>query len=66
MEQKLKRQESMDQQILQQAAGFLSPAQLQILSSAQAKFRAFRKNGYAKAQEMFGDRGGSEERPVSK
>ena len=66
MKQKLKRQESIDQQVLQQAAGFLSPAQLQILSSAQAKWRAFRKNGYAKAQEMFGDHGRSEERPVLK
>jgi hypothetical protein len=64
MNQKLERQESMDQQVLQQAAGFLSPAQLQMLSSAQAKFRAFRKSGYAKAQEMFGDHGRSEERPV--
>jgi len=66
MKQKLKRQESIDQQVLQQAAGFLSPAQLQILSSAQAKFRAWRKDGHAKAQEMFGDHGRSEERPVLK
>jgi hypothetical protein len=53
MEQKLKRQESIDEQVLQQAAGFLSPAQSRILSSAQARFRAWRKDGYAKAQQMF-------------
>lgn len=64
MEQKLKRQDSKDQQVLQQAAGFLSPAQLQILGSTQARLRAWRISGYAKAQEMFGDHGRSEERPV--
>jgi hypothetical protein len=63
MNQKLKRQESIDHQILQQAAGFLSPAQLQILSSTQAKWRTLRKEGYAKVQEMFGNHGKSEERP---
>jgi hypothetical protein len=56
MDRKLKRQEAVDQQVLQQAAAFLSPAQLQILNAAQARLRAWRKNGYAKAQEMFGDR----------
>jgi hypothetical protein len=57
MKQKLTRQESIDQHVLQQAASFLSPAQLQILSLTQAKTMALRKDGYAKAQEMFGDRG---------
>jgi len=66
MEQKLKRQESIDEQVLQQAAGFLSPAQLRILGSAQARFRAWRKDGYEKAQQMFGDHGRSEEGPVLK
>jgi hypothetical protein len=56
MDQKLKRQESVDQQVLQQAAAFLSPAQLQILNAVQARFRAWRKDGYATAQEIFGDR----------
>ena len=55
-DQKLNRQESIDQHILQQAAGFLSPAQLEILSSTQARMMAVRKNGYAKAQAMFGAR----------
>ena len=66
MEQKLKRAESIDQQVLHQAAAFLSPAQLQILSATQAKWRTLRKDGYAKMQEMFGDHGRSEERPVLK
>ncbi len=61
MEQKLKRQESLDTRILQTAAGFLSPAQLQILGSAQTRFRTWRKNGHAKGQAMFGDRGSSGE-----
>jgi hypothetical protein len=56
MDQKLTRQESIDRHILQQAAGFLSPAQLKILSSTQAKLLAARKNGYEKARAMFGDR----------
>jgi len=55
MNKKLSRQESIDQHILQQAAGFLSPTQLKILRSTQAKMMAGRKNGYAKARAMFGD-----------
>ena len=55
MNTKLSRQESIDQHVLQQAASFLSPAQLKILSSTQAKMIAQRKNGYAKARAMFGD-----------
>jgi hypothetical protein len=54
--QKLKRQASVDQQILQQAAAFLSPAQGQILDAALAKLRAWRQEGFAKAQEMSGNR----------
>jgi hypothetical protein len=54
MNEKLGRQESIDQHILQQAAGFLSPTQLKILSSTQARMMAGRKNGYAKARAMFG------------
>jgi hypothetical protein len=55
MNEKLNRQESIDQHVLQLAAGFLSPVQLKILASAQAKLMTARKNGYAKAQEMFGE-----------
>jgi hypothetical protein len=57
MNEKLSRQEIIDQHILQQAAGFLSPVQLQILGSAQARMMTARKNGYAKAREMFGEHG---------
>jgi len=55
MNKKLSRQESIDQHILQQAANFLSPAQLTILSSTQARMMAARKNGYAKARATFGN-----------
>jgi hypothetical protein len=55
--EKLSRQESIDQHVLQQAAGFLSPHQLKILGSAQARMMTARKNGYAKAREMFGEPG---------
>jgi hypothetical protein len=55
MDQKVSRQESIDQHILQQAAAFLSPTQLKILSSTQAKMMSDRKIGYAKARAMFGD-----------
>lgn len=57
MNEKLGRQEIIDQHVLQQAAGFLSPAQLQVLGSAQARMMTGRKNGYAKAREMFGGYG---------
>lgn len=57
MNEKLSRQEMIDQHILQQAAAFLSPVQLQILSSAQSRMTTARKNGYAKAREMFGEHG---------
>jgi hypothetical protein len=55
MIQKVSRQESMDQHILQQAAGFLSYTQVKILSLAQARKLAGRKKGCAKAQAMFRD-----------
>jgi len=55
MDQKLKRQESVDQRVLQEAFAFLSQAQLQILNAVQTRLRAGRKDGYAKAQEMFGN-----------
>jgi hypothetical protein len=54
MAEKLSRQQRIDQQVLRQAAGFLSPAQLQILGSAQARMMTARKSGYAKARGMFG------------
>ena len=60
MNEKLSRQEAIDQHLLQQAAGFLSPVQLQILGSAQARMMTARKDGYAKAREMFGERIGDQ------
>ncbi len=54
MNEKLSRQESIDQHVLQQAASFLSPIQLKILGSTQAQMLAARKNGYEKARAMFG------------
>lgn len=54
MNEKLSRQQMIDQHVLKQAAGFLSPIQLQILGSAQARMMTARKSGYAKAREMFG------------
>jgi hypothetical protein len=53
---KLSRQESIDKLVLEEAASFLSPAQLMILGSTQAKMLAMRKTGHAKAQAMFGDK----------
>ena len=55
--EKLSRQESIDQHVLQLAASFLSPVQLKILGSTQAKMMTARRNGYAKARAMFGERG---------
>jgi hypothetical protein len=55
MREKLSRQETIDQHILQQAAGFLSAAQLKTLSITQTRLMSDRKNGYAKARAMFGD-----------
>jgi hypothetical protein len=64
MEQKLTRRASIDQHVLQQAAGFLSPAQLEILSAAQDRLRTWRRNGYAKIKAMFGNQGNSETGPA--
>jgi hypothetical protein len=57
--QKLIRQEAINENVLQQAADFLSPAQLQILRTWLARHIKFRKEGHAKAQEMFGANGKS-------
>src|SRR5215471_17559963 len=57
MGEKVKRQESIDQYVLREAADFLSPVQLKILALAQAKMMTARKDGYEKAQAMFGRRG---------
>jgi GTP cyclohydrolase I len=54
MREKLSRQESIDQYVLEQAAGFLSPVQLKILASALAKLMTARKVGYEKARATFG------------
>lgn len=57
--QKLIRQEAIDEDVLQQAADFLPSAQMQILRTWLARRNKFRKEGHAKAQEMFGDSGKS-------
>jgi hypothetical protein len=57
--QKLIRQEAINENVLRQAADFLSSAQLQILRTWLAMQMKFRKEGHAKAQEMFGDNGKS-------
>jgi hypothetical protein len=57
--QKLIRQEAINEKVLHQAADFLSPAQLQILRTWLARQIKFRKEGHAKAREMFGDKGKS-------
>jgi hypothetical protein len=51
--QKLIRQEAIHEKVLQQAADFLSSAQLKILRTSLATQIKFRKEGHAKAQEMF-------------
>jgi hypothetical protein len=55
--EKLSRQESIDQHVLQLAAGFLSPLQLKILGLAQDRMMNARRSGYAKARVMFRERG---------
>lgn len=57
MNEKMSRQESIDQHVRQLAAGFLSPVQLKILGSTQARMMTARRNGHAQAQAMFGERG---------
>jgi len=56
MDEKLSRQESIDQHVLQEAAAFLSPFQLKMLGSAQVRMMTARKDGYAQARAMFGER----------
>jgi hypothetical protein len=53
MDQKLARQESINQRVLAQAAAFLSPAQLQVLASTQARMLAQAKEGYLKMRATF-------------
>ena len=60
MDQKLVRQQAIDQIVLHQAADFLSSAQLEILRTWLARAIQFRKEGYAKAREMFGGGGKSD------
>jgi hypothetical protein len=52
--QKLMRQEAINEYVLQQASDFLTSAQLQILRTWLATQIKFRKEGHAKAKEMFG------------
>jgi RNA polymerase sigma factor (sigma-70 family) len=54
MEQNLQQQASINQQVLQQAADFLSPAQLQTLGTSQSNLISLERAGYAMAQQMFG------------
>jgi hypothetical protein len=53
--EKLRQQESINQQILEQAASFLSPSQLEILGAIQIRMMSARKEGHAKIRTMFGD-----------
>jgi len=54
MEQKLQQQEAINQEVLQQAAAFLTPAQLQTLGSSQSNIINLTTAGYAMARKMFG------------
>jgi RNA polymerase sigma factor (sigma-70 family) len=54
MAQNLQLQENINQQVLQQAADFLSPAQLQTFASSQSNSLNMERTGYALAQKMFG------------
>jgi hypothetical protein len=64
MTEKLSLQESMDQQVLQLAAGFLSPAQLKILASAQARMMTQRREGYRQARAMCGVESSTPQPPI--
>jgi RNA polymerase sigma factor (sigma-70 family) len=59
MGQKLDQQEAINEEVLQQAASFLTPAQLQILGNSQSNMVAMTKAGYAMAQKMFDSQGGA-------
>jgi RNA polymerase sigma factor (sigma-70 family) len=53
MNQALQQQETINQQVLQQAGSFLSPAQVQTLATSQSNFVNMEKAGFAMAQKMF-------------
>jgi RNA polymerase sigma factor (sigma-70 family) len=50
----LQQQEQINQQVLAQATGFLSPDQLQTLGASQSNIVSLQKAGMAVAQKMFG------------
>ena len=52
--QVLQQQEQINQQVLAQASGFLSPDQLQTLGASQSNLVSLQKAGMAVAQKMFG------------
>jgi len=54
MDQVLKQQEQMNQSVLQQAAAFLSPAQLQTLATSQSNMIAMQKSMAPMMQKMIG------------
>jgi len=54
MSRAMQQQEQVNQQVLQDAAAYLSPAQLQTLGNAQSNFLSMQKAGAAMAQSMFG------------
>jgi RNA polymerase sigma factor (sigma-70 family) len=53
MSQALDQQQLVNQSVLQQAASFLSPDQLQTLSTSQSNWMSMQKVGIAMAQKMF-------------
>jgi RNA polymerase sigma factor (sigma-70 family) len=53
MGQYMQQQEQINQNVLQQAAAFLSPDQLQTLSTSQSNMIAFQKAGMSMVQKMF-------------
>jgi len=53
MGQVLQQQAQINQNVLQQAAAFLSPQQLQTLSTSQSNMISMQKAGMAMAQKMF-------------
>jgi RNA polymerase sigma factor (sigma-70 family) len=53
-EQVIQRQQNINQQVLQQAAAYLSPAQLQTLGTSQSNMISMQQAGYTLAQKMYG------------
>ncbi len=53
MEQQMQRQQQLNQTILDQAAAYLTPDQLQTLASSQSNMLSMQKAGMAMAQKMF-------------